>query len=81
MLISIIYAVSAIAGFAWTALAAAAVYVLHYGLCYNKEPGCGAGMLAAVGVMVVYAAGIAAGIALTLWLLRRAERRTKQEPN
>lgn len=81
MLISIIYAVAVVAGLAWTTLAAAAVYVLHYGLCYNKEPGCGAGILAALGVMVVYAAGIAAGIALTRWVLRRAERRTKSEPS
>jgi hypothetical protein len=77
MLIGIIYAVAAVGGLAWTALAAAAVYVLHYGLCYNKEPGCGAGMLAAVGVMVVYATGIAAGIALTRWLTRRVGCRTK----
>jgi hypothetical protein len=77
MLIGIIYAVATIAGLAWTALTAAAVYLLHYGLCYNKEPGCGAGTLAAVGMLVLYAAGITAGIALTRWLLRLTERRSR----
>lgn len=65
MLIGIIYAVAIIAGLSWTALTAAAVYLLHYGLCYNKEPGCGAGTRAAVGMLVLYAAGITVGIALT----------------
>lgn len=52
------------------------MYVPHYDLCYNKEAGCGAGILAALGVMV-YAAGIAAGTALTRWFLHRANRRTR----
>ena len=81
MLTSIIRAVAMVTGLAWTALAAAAAYVLHYGLCYNREPACGRGMLAAVGVMVVYAAGIAAGTPLTRWLVSRAERRTEREPD
>jgi len=78
MLVGIIYAVAALAGLAWTAFLAAAVYVLPYGICYNKDPECGAGVLAVIAALVVYVIGIAAGVVLTRSLTRLARRHSQR---
>jgi hypothetical protein len=78
MLVGIIYAVAALAGLAWTALLAAAVYILPYAICYNKDPGCGAGVLAVIAALITYVIGIAVGIVLTRLLARLAAKRSQR---